>query len=80
MIIRAGSEGDAGTLEYMLGKPVIDETGLTKHYDFELKWTVGGDERPAPGVLTRALREQLGLELTAARRPVEVLVVDRVAK
>jgi uncharacterized protein (TIGR03435 family) len=78
--INQTSESIAGTLEYMLGKPVIDETGLTNHYDFELKWTAGGGELPAPDVLTRALREQLGLELTAARRLVEVLVVNKVAK
>jgi len=70
----------AGTLEYMLGKPVIDETGLTNHYDFELKWTAGGDERAAANPLIRAVREELGLQLTAARRPVEVLVVERLSK
>jgi uncharacterized protein (TIGR03435 family) len=78
--INQGSESIAGTLEYMLGKPVINETGLTNRYDFKLKWTVGGDERAVADALTRAVREQLGLRLTAARQPVEVLVVDRAAK
>lgn len=33
----------ANTLSMNLGRPVIDRTGLTKNYDFELKWT------PEPG-------------------------------
>lgn len=70
----------AGTLEAWLRKPVIDETGLTNGYDFELKWAVGGDERATTDALIRAVRERLGLELTVARRPVEVLVVQRVSK
>lgn len=78
--INQTSESIAGTLEYMLGKPVIDETGLTNHYDFELKWTVGGDERATANALIRAVRERLGLELTVTRRPVEVLVVQRMSK
>jgi len=69
----------AGDLEAKLGKPVIDETGLTNHYDYDLTWT-GAEEIPQPGVLVRAVREQLGLALTAARRPVEVLVVGSLPK
>jgi len=33
----------AGSLSNQLGRPVIDKTGLTGKYDFELKWT------PDPG-------------------------------
>jgi uncharacterized protein (TIGR03435 family) len=78
--INAAIESLAVDLENRLGKPVIDETGLTNHYDFELKWKDEGDKHSKSGVLVRAIREQLGLELKAAKRPVEVLVVDRVAK
>ena len=70
----------AWSLENRLGKPVIDETGLTNHYDYELKWTSGGDERVAADELMRIVREQLGLKLTAEKRPVEVLFVDKAAK
>ena len=66
----------AWSLENRLGKPVIDETGLTNHYDFEIKWTAG-DEQTAPEELVRTVREQLGLELKAAKRPIDVLVVDK---
>ena len=70
----------AWSLENRLGKPVLDETGLTNHYDFELKWAGSGDEQVASEELAQAIREQLGLELKAARRSVEILVVDKVAR
>src|SRR5437667_560753 len=52
-------------LEARLGKPVLDETALTNHYDFELKWDERPDEKPSADVIVQAVREQLGLELTA---------------
>jgi uncharacterized protein (TIGR03435 family) len=70
----------AWTLENRLGKPVIDETGLTNHYDFQLKWAGGGDEHVAVEDLMQAVREELGLELKAGSRPVEVLIVDKASK
>jgi uncharacterized protein (TIGR03435 family) len=70
----------AWSLEGQLGKPVLDETGLTNHYDFELKWTDSAQENTKPDPLAQALREQLGLELKPARRPVEVLIVEKAAK
>jgi uncharacterized protein (TIGR03435 family) len=68
------------------GRPVIDRTGLTGRYNFELTWTP--DEPPPPGVqlppwydpngpsLVTAIQEQLGLKLDATTGPVEVLVID----
>jgi uncharacterized protein (TIGR03435 family) len=72
----------------MVGRPVIDRTGLTGRYDFTLKWTpapgTGGPSGPpldpdAPSVFT-AVQEQLGLKLENARGPVEVVVIDRLEK
>jgi uncharacterized protein (TIGR03435 family) len=72
----------------MVGRPVIDRTGLTGRYDFTLKWTpapgIGGPSGPpvdpdAPSIFT-AVQEQLGLKLESARGPVEVVVVDRLEK
>lgn len=68
----------AWSLENLLQKPVLDETNLTDRYDFELKWEAKEREQPDPERLAKAMREQLGLELTPARRPVEVLVVEGV--
>jgi uncharacterized protein (TIGR03435 family) len=65
------------SLEHQLKKPVFDETGLKDGYDIELKWEAG--EEPVAGTdkLISAVREQLGLELTLTKRPVEVVVVSR---
>jgi uncharacterized protein (TIGR03435 family) len=57
---------------------VIDRTGLTGNFDFQLKYTPArlsttGD---SPSIFT-ALQEQLGLKLESARGPVEFLVIDR---
>lgn len=54
-----------------MGKLVVDETGLTGRYDFELRWDVR-----EPGSFGEALRSQLGLQLTTRLRPVDHLVVD----
>ena len=64
-------------LEAKLGKPVLDETALTNHYDFELKWEPQPNEKPSADTIVQAVREQLGLELTATTRPVEVFVVEK---
>jgi uncharacterized protein (TIGR03435 family) len=67
------------TLESALKKPVLDETKLTNRYDLELKWEAKGLEPASTEAVTKAVREQLGLELSAGKRPVEVLLVDKVA-
>jgi uncharacterized protein (TIGR03435 family) len=77
-------------LDRRLDREVIDQTGLKGNYDFELNWTPnlpsrGGDlpEGPAPdpnASVVRALREQLGLKLTATKAPMEMLVIDGVEK
>jgi uncharacterized protein (TIGR03435 family) len=73
-----------------VGRVVVDRTGLTGAWDFELTFT-GDPQRglPAAGVepppedpnapsLFTALQEQLGLKLEATKGPVEVVVIDRV--
>jgi uncharacterized protein (TIGR03435 family) len=73
----------------VLDRPVVDRTGLTGRYDFQLEWApdesqFGGQlpvnpETTKPGLFT-ALQEQLGLRMEALKGPVEVLVIDRVAR
>jgi uncharacterized protein (TIGR03435 family) len=67
-------------LEGPSGRYLIDKTGLTGRYDFELHWTP--DDAPAdsplaggPSIFT-AVEEQLGLKLESAKAPVDVLVID----
>ena len=61
-----------------VGRPVIDKTGLTGVYSFNLTFsTKPGDEKPS---IFTAVQEQLGLKLEAAKSPIEVLVVDHIEK
>ena len=66
-------------------RTVIDRTGLSGSWDFELTFAppeLAADaaaERNIPSLFT-ALQEQLGLKLDATRGPAEVLVVDRVER
>jgi uncharacterized protein (TIGR03435 family) len=68
----------ATALENGLKEPVIDETGLTNHYDVSLKWEEKSESKPNRTGLIKAVREQLGLELVPARRPVEMVLVEQV--
>jgi bla regulator protein blaR1 len=78
----------AANLSFLLGRPVIDETGLVGNFDLELRWlpdqaTAGaslgtaatGSSADAPSIFT-ALQEQLGLKLKTRRGAVDVLVID----
>jgi uncharacterized protein (TIGR03435 family) len=65
----------AGSLEEMLNKPVLNETGLTNAYDFQLLWDETKSGPADPVELTRALHEQLGLNLAPAKKTVELLLV-----
>jgi uncharacterized protein (TIGR03435 family) len=65
-----------------VGRPVIDETGLTGHYDFKLhhEWgrTVATPDGPgAPSVFT-AVQEQLGLKLEPSTAPIDHLTIDSI--
>ncbi len=77
----------ANQLGQVLGRTVIDKTGLTGNYDFKLEWTP--DQRPmegppagdatGPSIFT-ALQDQLGLKLESTKGPVEILVIERAQK
>jgi uncharacterized protein (TIGR03435 family) len=62
-------------LEKGLGKPVVDETELKGGFDIDLKWAQEDRNTPNQEALMHALQEQLGLELTKAKRRIDVLVV-----
>jgi uncharacterized protein (TIGR03435 family) len=73
-----------------LDHPVVDKTGLSGRYDFDLEWApdetqFGGaipksaDDSGRPD-LFKALQEQLGLKLEATKGPVDVLVIDHVER
>lgn len=82
-----------GMQSAVMDRPVVDHTGLTARYDFELKWTpddsqfaVFGprptpkDDPNAPPSLYTALPEQLGLKLEPTKAMADVFVIDHVEK
>ena len=83
-----------GMQSAVMDKPVIDHTGLTDRYDFNLKWTpdesqfaaMGAhippptDDAAAPPGLYTALQEQLGLKMEATKAMAPVMVIDKAEK
>lgn len=75
----------------LLGRTVVDKTGLKGLYDVKMTWAPdpalqgppGADAPPVdpsgPSIFT-AVQEQLGLKLDSAKGPVEVIVIDSVER
>jgi len=69
-------------------KPMVDATGLTGYYDFDVKWTAPeapDGHTPASSfgpdgaaLLISVLQDRFGLKLVKSTGPVEYLMVDRV--
>jgi uncharacterized protein (TIGR03435 family) len=57
--------------------PVIDRTGLNRHFDIDLKWDEPDQQHLNPEGLKQALLDEFGLELVPGREPVEMLMVER---
>lgn len=80
------------TLSTILGRRVVDETGLAGKYDIDLQWTPDESIAQSPidagtlspetnfPSLTTALQEQIGLKLVSEKGPVEVLVIEHAEK
>jgi uncharacterized protein (TIGR03435 family) len=85
------SEFAARQLPSILDRLVVERTGATGIFDWDLEWAPGPGElsplsadAPAtpperPSIFT-ALEEQLGLKLDTERAQVDVLVIDAVAR
>ena len=67
-----------------VGRPVINRTGLSGGFDYDLRWapvqTVPDalTDSAGPSIFT-AIEEQLGLKLVPAIGPVQVLVIDSIS-
>jgi len=76
----AGREVPIATLAKILsdelGRPVLDGTNLSSHYDVTLLWPTDSDSSQ-PAILT-AIQDQLGLKLVPQLMPKEFLVIDHV--
>ena len=79
----------------VMDKPVVDHTGLTDRYDFQLNWTPdesqfvsmgvhvpppNPDDTAAPPGLYTALQEQLGLKMEAGKAMAPAMVIDKAEK
>jgi uncharacterized protein (TIGR03435 family) len=65
----------AQTLSRYTQRMVLDQTGLTGGFDYDLEF-----DEPAGTSIFTALQQQLGLRLEARRAPVDVLVIDSAAQ
>jgi len=74
-------------LTWVLGRPVLDHTGLEGAFDYKLEWSpdeaqvrsqeaLPEIEGNAPS-LAAALQQQVGLKLVSRREPVELIVVEK---
>ena len=73
----------------IVGRQVVDRTGLGGIYDWDRSWTpTPGEPGPrsesaAPGdgvLIFAAVQEQLGLKLEAQRGVIDALVIDRIER
>jgi uncharacterized protein (TIGR03435 family) len=74
-------------LARLVGRTVIDKTGLTDRYDFTLNWSTqrqiersASDGEASLPELPTAVEEQLGLKLIPSKGSVPVLVIDHIEK
>ncbi len=75
-------DGIASFVELSLDKPIINETGLAGRWSVDVKWQMSkselnSDSNPDPDKVIKAVREQLGLELTSTNRTLDVLEITR---
>lgn len=65
------------TLLQFVGRSIVDRTGLSGGFDFDIQASeiAGGDDLPS---IYTAIQEQLGLKLESIRAPVEFVVVDHI--
>jgi uncharacterized protein (TIGR03435 family) len=74
----------------VLDRPVLDKTGLTGNFDFDLAWRPEADQFRGRGAslpsnpddpdIFTAMLEQLGLKLEATKAPADAIVVDSAEK
>ena len=74
-----------GALQQLTDRPVVDRTGLTGTYDFDLRFSatpLAAQPTTQPDLpdIFAAVQEQLGLRLEPTRGPVEFLVVEHIER
>ncbi|MEZ2348919.1 TIGR03435 family protein [Terriglobus sp. RCC_193] len=69
---------------FVTNRPVLDRTGITGHFDMDIHFTpddaaadTSATATEYPGLFT-AIRQQLGLKLTATKAPAPVIIIDKI--
>ena len=80
----------ADFLSAVMGRPVVDQTGLTGRFDFHLEYKIDqstagfqatdSNADDSRATIFTALQEQLGLQLKSDTGPREYLVIDQAEK
>jgi uncharacterized protein (TIGR03435 family) len=76
----------AAAISGLVGRTVVDKTGLTERYNIALKFAPVGTQSSTPDTdggppdLVTAVQEQLGLKLEGTKDNVEVVVVDYIQR
>ena len=68
----------ARSVQAQLGRPVIDETGLTGTFEWSARYRAENSDIDAP-LFVDAVRQELGLRIVPKTGPYEVMVIDSVA-
>ncbi len=71
-----------GGLSGALQRPVLDETGITGTFDYDVRFRLDSDFENPNGnpYIGAAIESVLGLRLESGRGPVEMLVLDSIGK
>jgi len=67
-------------LSLELKHPVLDQTGISGAFDFQIKANVPGGREEQDAALIAAIRNNLGLTLQSGKGPIEVLVVEKIER
>jgi uncharacterized protein (TIGR03435 family) len=75
---KASMKDLAAALTRQVGRPVIDRSGVTGDFDFNLEWS--SDQAAEPGTSVFSALQTLGLRLVPAKGPADFIVIDHVER
>jgi uncharacterized protein (TIGR03435 family) len=67
-------------LGHYAGRPVLDRTGLTGFYDFDVEWSPNSLTADAEGPSVFAALQKFGLKLEGGKASFDTVVIDRAEK
>ena len=70
----------ASAITSLTREKIVDKTGLTGRYDFDLSWTPEDSPLPDVPLMANVLNDRLGLTITRSVESTEIIVVDRIEK